>query len=62
MTTVLITGVTDGIGRVLAQHYAAAGAHVVGVGRRPVDAAPPGLFPLLRTARSTWPSPAQPAP
>lgn len=45
MTTVLITGVTDGIGRALAQHYTAAGAHVVGVGRRPVEAAPPGVFP-----------------
>jgi short-subunit dehydrogenase len=45
MTTVLITGVTDGIGRALAQHDAAAGAHVVGVGRRPVEAAPPGVFP-----------------
>jgi len=45
MLTILITGVTDGIGRALAQHYAAAGARVVGVGRRPVDAAPPGVFP-----------------
>jgi short-subunit dehydrogenase len=45
MATILITGVTDGIGHALAAHYAAAGAHLVGVGRRPVAAAPPGIFP-----------------
>lgn len=45
MTAVLITGVTDGTGRALAQHYMAAGVQVVGVGRRPLAAAPPGAFP-----------------
>lgn len=35
VSTILITGVTDGIGRALAEHYAAAGARVLGVGRRP---------------------------
>jgi len=38
---VLITGATDGIGRALAQIYRARGARVIGIGRRPADAAPP---------------------
>lgn len=42
--TILITGVTDGIGRALAEHYAAAGARVLGVGRRPGTAAPDALL------------------
>jgi short-subunit dehydrogenase len=40
---ILVTGVTGGIGRSLAEHYVAAGAHVIGLGRRPVEAAPPAL-------------------
>ncbi len=35
VSTILITGVTDGIGRALAQHYVAVGARVIGIGRRP---------------------------
>ena len=42
--TILITGVTDGIGRALAEHYAAAGARVLGMGRRPGTAAPVDLL------------------
>lgn len=34
MQTVLITGVTSGIGHALATHYAANGARVLGIGRR----------------------------
>lgn len=34
--TVLITGATDGIGRALAEHYAARGARLALVGRRPL--------------------------
>jgi short-subunit dehydrogenase len=45
MQTILITGVTDGIGRALAQHYTRAGAHVLGVGRRPLEATQPGALP-----------------
>lgn len=41
-STVLITGVTDGIGRALAEHYAAAKAQVIGVGRWPSP--PSGLL------------------
>jgi short-subunit dehydrogenase len=44
MPTILTTGVTDGIGRALARHYAAAGARVLGIGRRPLDATPSGIF------------------
>lgn len=40
MKTILITGVTGGIGHALALHYAAGGARVLGVGRRPL---PPAL-------------------
>lgn len=41
-STVLITGVTYGIGRALAEHYAAAKAQVIGVGRWPSP--PSGLL------------------
>jgi len=34
MQTILITGVSDGIGHALAVQYAAGGARVLGVGRR----------------------------
>jgi len=43
MSTVLITGVTDGIGRALAQHYVAGGSRVLGVGRRHPDSLQPPL-------------------
>jgi short-subunit dehydrogenase len=42
--TVFITGVSDGIGRALATHYAAAGARVLGVGRRPFPASLAGAM------------------
>jgi NAD(P)-dependent dehydrogenase (short-subunit alcohol dehydrogenase family) len=53
MTTesVLITGTTSGIGRALLQHYAASGASVVAVNRRPV----PDLqtrYPAVRFERA----------
>ena len=47
MPTVLISGASDGIGRALAAHYAAAGARVLGLGRR---AFPEALGGAIRPA------------
>ena len=43
MSTILITGATSGIGKALVEQYAATGARVLGVGRRPPELAPPPL-------------------
>lgn len=46
MQTVLITGVSDGIGRALAAWYAARGARVLGIGRRPFPASLDGVLQM----------------
>ena len=45
MQTIFITGVSDGIGHALAAHYAARGARVLGIGRRPFPESLRGIMP-----------------
>ena len=53
--TLLITGASDGIGLALAIQYAAAGARVLGVGRRPYPPALAGSVLPEDYSRPTWP-------
>ncbi|MEL6915513.1 MAG: SDR family oxidoreductase [Pseudomonadota bacterium] len=43
MPSILITGASDGIGRSLSEHYAAAGWRVIATGRRPEEEVRPAL-------------------